>query len=320
LYYYGPKGRDQRLCRKIRFFRLDRARRFGSDLFEPCADFGIISGDPKQPDVFLTALDDPIDYVRADVVAVEVRTPSGLLLEEAILGTAACYYLTPDSVAAQAAAVARGSGNHGAQPRTDGQTNNKEKMNRTIASWQALGWAPIRGKMGGMDVVMSKRMQNRELIAGLVVGPLASSRKAGEYVVFAVKQQRACRELARKSIRRLPGGKTVTQKFDGVTYDRAIYVKGTSQITVLTTIQDGRCVAYWYIGPTSQFEEFRKVLGRAVLPTEHEPSERLPGLPLPPVPIRRSDSTLSEAKLQSARTWGSSLLTWSITTTWCFPL
>ncbi|MBT3202236.1 MAG: SUMF1/EgtB/PvdO family nonheme iron enzyme [Phycisphaerales bacterium] len=122
LYYAGPMGVDPRLARKIKYFHLNRVRQRGSAQMENAAKWGMGGGTAQQPNVFVTTLPDPTDYVRADVVAIEVRTPEGALLAKVDIGTKACSNLTPASVAKQTAAVARNAATGGASERASTET------------------------------------------------------------------------------------------------------------------------------------------------------------------------------------------------------
>jgi len=95
LSYEGPMGLPEKLVRNVKYFHMDLARRFGSRHLEDTVGWR----KTDQPRVFVTTMKDPVDYVSAKIVAIDVRESSGSVLASVDVGTTACNDLTPADLA-----------------------------------------------------------------------------------------------------------------------------------------------------------------------------------------------------------------------------
>jgi hypothetical protein len=62
--------------------------------------------------------------------------------------------------------------------------------------------------------------------------------------------------------------RVVRQSVGGMEYDRIVANVGSQRVTVLTKVQEGRCVCYWYVGPTTGWETFVSLLGQVKVTAE----------------------------------------------------
>ena len=99
---------------------------------------------------------------------------------------------------------------------------------------------------------------------GVAFGKQAKRKTDKAYIAFRKSTRNTFLAMIAKA--HAPLSKTVVQEFNGIEYDRLIAFGGQwKQFTVLIGIENGRCVAYWFLGRTACFPAFRAGLGRAVL-------------------------------------------------------
>jgi hypothetical protein len=138
--------------------------------------------------------------------------------------------------------------------------------------WHVHGWAepvtpPNLSVVAASDELRSFSRNNVNSLAAVGFGPQAESFEDAAFVAHKQELDRLFTEdLAR--VEDIRGRRDCVQTFAGQEWHRFIAFKGYRMSTVLIGIQDGRCVHYWFGGPTNHFTEFLKGLGEARL--EHE--------------------------------------------------
>ena len=97
---------------------------------------------------------------------------------------------------------------------------------------------------------------------GFALGPPAKDMQDPVYAEYRGTVAEQFRQAAKDD-----GGevdaRTLTAKVGGATYDRYLAGKNGRIATVLIGVQNGRCVAYWYVGLVNGYEKFTNSVGRA---------------------------------------------------------
>ena len=261
---------DKYLRTTVKYFHLGRARQRGADQLESNADWGLTGGTPQVPDVFVTTLSDQTDYARADVVAIEVRTPRGALLTDVTVGTTGCRYLTPEGVASQASSAAsrkQASAERGSSVAGSESANSARPRASVQVVWAIPGWqnAPARPGSAGSSALRVREADRSFSYCDVAFGPEVRSR-AGELWPKFRDAHHEHLSNALKKARELTGAKVIKQTVNGVEYSRWIgFLRNGKMATVFVGLQEGRCVAYWFSGPTARLSQVMPHLGKAKL-------------------------------------------------------
>jgi hypothetical protein len=111
-------------------------------------------------------------------------------------------------------------------------------------------------------VLKEIKHRRQDAIVGVGFGPKADDTDSDGYKAF--RKEVAKRFAALLKRLEIEAHREQTYTTDGVDYDRLLASPGgMKQLTVLTTVQDGRCVAYWFAGEMRCFKFFREALGEA---------------------------------------------------------
>ncbi len=103
------------------------------------------------------------------------------------------------------------------------------------------------------QVLKEIRADNFKATAGVEVGPLAKDRTDKAYLDFKAKALERLIAMAAKS-KGLGPRKDMVQKFGDIDYDRSFCFQGTMKMaSLMTAVEHGRCVAYWFDGNTATF-------------------------------------------------------------------
>ena len=81
-----------------------------------------------------------------------------------------------------------------------------------------------------------------------------------------IEYKNSMEDIFRTALKRDTGVFSVSkikQTLGTVEYDRMIARQPGRIATVCMTIQDGRCVSYWYVGTTDSWDAFTSLLGKA---------------------------------------------------------
>ena len=145
--------------------------------------------------------------------------------------------------------------------------------------WPAGDWAtttvdathPLHDVCG---LFKSLKSANTSALAGVNFGPLAKDSADPAYVTF----KDSIRQMLNDVLAKEPGARKrdLQQKINDVNYDRILSANASGNVvaTVLMTVQDGRCVAYWFIGSSSCWAKFTdEGLGKARLTTPQGTSQ-----------------------------------------------
>jgi hypothetical protein len=95
--------------------------------------------------------------------------------------------------------------------------------------------------------------------AGLAVGEKVASTQDAAYAAFK-KSQGGQMDAASLDG---SGGDWGTEKLGDTTYDTLSSVSGLTLTKVFVGVQDGRCVAYWFVGTRSSLAELKPAIGKA---------------------------------------------------------
>ena len=102
----------------------------------------------------------------------------------------------------------------------------------------------------------------KSALAGVTFGPPVQSKTDAAYQQFREDHFRDF-EAAVDKDKSIKRSSRTRQKIGGVLYDRVTVLRGLKGATVMVTIKDGRCVAYWFLGDSACFNAFTAALGEA---------------------------------------------------------
>jgi len=134
-------------------------------------------------------------------------------------------------------------------------------------AWRITGWSPAefdKVPFGKACRILLFTDNGGGCYAGLDVGPAARDLTAETYTDYRDAAKETLKEIA-------PAGATVREvantKVNGVAYHRYITEHRASgkMITVLTGVEKGRCVAYWFFGLPKSYGVFQAAIGKATI-------------------------------------------------------
>ena len=124
-------------------------------------------------------------------------------------------------------------------------------------TWLTPGWqeggASARQKLVGTNCrfLRTRQIRRRPVFGGLSIGPKATDTGQSDYTTWRDGVRRQFAAVAAG----LAGGNRKLQhkseKIDGVAYDRSTAFMRDGQLTVLTAVRHGRCMAFWYVGTSA---------------------------------------------------------------------
>jgi hypothetical protein len=134
--------------------------------------------------------------------------------------------------------------------------------------WNLAGWDSPAKRQGDDPMtkvcvlVKARRFGRADGWVGVAVGPPAKDANDPANKEHLAQVRGQFNEGLAK-LRIIPGKQELTQNIEGIDYDRIVVSADKAMATVLTTIQDGRCMDYWYDGPMAGWETLKLVVGRA---------------------------------------------------------
>jgi len=158
------------------------------------------------------------------------------------------------------------------------------KVERVV--WSIPGWSQMTNVLAQLpfrdicDVLLFRDapLNTDKLYAGVAIGPIARDRNDRAYADFKDKTQASFRKMAPSqarihqifvTINNTTNTKTTTNAYDRYTVSYDPY----RELTVLIGVENGRCVAYWFIGKNAQYFTFLSSVGNATI-QPHYPNQR----------------------------------------------
>jgi len=141
--------------------------------------------------------------------------------------------------------------------------------------WQVEGWSkaelargnPLAGECDAYrEFATGPRSKG---LAAVHFGPEAKDMADRVFRGYRVKVTRLF-DAARNQAGDMTTPKEMQQTIAGAQYYRVMAFKDSNCLTVLMTVQDGRCVSYWYVGRTSGWARFVVGLGKAKVKQEDQ--------------------------------------------------
>ncbi len=130
--------------------------------------------------------------------------------------------------------------------------------------WQVKGWEASPSATDsplGKNCVLCLERQSVGVpqYAGVALGPKVSNAKDSGYISFRAAQAKRLADQFPESS--LNGWQT--ENIGDATYETLSTGSKLTTSSIYLTVQDGRCLAYWYIGNPSQLTEAKTALGTA---------------------------------------------------------